>query len=124
MDSARAAFLEEKIPAITDFRARGTIMGPAGLTAVFGMGTGGTPQVWSPEIHPGGRSNPPGRTFAVGSRRGEIQETPPRGQDYLEQARVMTHPNSRYRTDAYVGPWGTILMKRDVTWESVTASFD
>lgn len=34
---------------MTDFRARGTIMGPAGLTAVFGMGTGGTPQVSSPE---------------------------------------------------------------------------
>lgn len=38
-----------KDPAITDFRAQGTIMGPAGLTAVFGMGTGGTPQVSSPE---------------------------------------------------------------------------
>jgi len=37
------------IPAMTDFRARGTIMGPAGLTAVFGMGTGVTPPVWSPE---------------------------------------------------------------------------
>ncbi len=36
------------IPAITDFRARGTIMGPAGLTAVFGMGTGVAPPVWSP----------------------------------------------------------------------------
>ena len=36
-------------PAMTDFRARGTIMGPAGLTAVFGMGTGGAPPVSSPE---------------------------------------------------------------------------
>ena len=27
-----------------------TIMGPAGLTAVFGMGTGVTPPVWSPRI--------------------------------------------------------------------------
>ena len=36
-------------PAMTDFRARGTIMGLAGLTAVFGMGTGVTPPVWSPE---------------------------------------------------------------------------
>ncbi len=35
-------------PAMTDFRAGGTIMGLAGLTAVFGMGTGGTPPVWSP----------------------------------------------------------------------------
>ena len=29
-----------------------TIMGLAGLTAVFGMGTGGTPPVSSPEIGP------------------------------------------------------------------------
>ena len=34
---------------MTDFRAEGTIMGLAGLTAVFGMGTGVTPPVWSPE---------------------------------------------------------------------------
>ena len=31
-----------------------TIMGPAGLTAVFGMGTGVTPPVWSPEKRSGG----------------------------------------------------------------------
>src|SRR3954464_14878794 len=43
-----------RIPAMTDFRARGTIMGPTGLTAVFGMGTGVTPPVWSPEIPPDG----------------------------------------------------------------------
>ena len=29
-------------------------MGPAGLTAVFGMGTGVTPPVWSPENRPAG----------------------------------------------------------------------
>ena len=34
---------------MTDFRARGTIMGLTGLTAVFGMGTGVAPPVWSPE---------------------------------------------------------------------------
>ena len=39
---------------MTDFRARGTIMGPAGLTAVFGMGTGVAPPVWSPGIRPRG----------------------------------------------------------------------
>ncbi len=44
----------KRIPAITDFRAKGTIMGPAGLTAVFGMGTGVTPPVWSPEMCPAG----------------------------------------------------------------------
>src|SRR4051794_20322556 len=42
---------------MTDFRARGTIMGPTGLTAVFGMGTGVTPPVWSPEMRtPGGQA--------------------------------------------------------------------
>ena len=39
---------------MTDFRARGTIMGPAGLTAVFGMGTGVAPPVWSPGKRPAG----------------------------------------------------------------------
>ena len=33
---------------------KSTIMGPAGLTAVFGMGTGVTPPVWSPENRPAG----------------------------------------------------------------------
>ena len=34
-------------------------MGPAGLTAVFGMGTGVTPPVWSPEMPPaGGQATP------------------------------------------------------------------
>ena len=49
----------KRIPAMTDFRARGTIIGPTGLTAVFGMGTGGTPPVWSPEKPPaGGQAGP------------------------------------------------------------------
>ena len=46
-------------PAMTDFRARGTIMGPAGLTAVFGMGTGVAPPVWSPEGGRGADGAPP-----------------------------------------------------------------
>ena len=33
---------------------RSTIMGPTGLTAVFGMGTGVAPPVWSPEMSPDG----------------------------------------------------------------------
>ena len=45
---------------MTDFRARGTIMGPTGLTAVFGMGTGVTPPVWSPEMPPEGGQAAPG----------------------------------------------------------------
>ena len=44
---------------MTDFRARGTIMGPAGLTAVFGMGTGVAPPVWSPGRRPAGGQAPP-----------------------------------------------------------------
>ena len=46
-------------PAMTDFRALGTIMGLAGLTAVFGMGTGGAPPVSSPEFGRGGGQVPP-----------------------------------------------------------------
>ena len=45
---------------MTDFRAKGTIMGRAGLTAVFGMGTGVAPPVWSPESRPGGGQAGPG----------------------------------------------------------------
>jgi hypothetical protein len=45
---------------MTDFRAGGTIMGLAGLTAVFGMGTGVTPPVWSPERRPAGGQAGPG----------------------------------------------------------------
>ena len=48
---------------MTDFRARGTIMGPTGLTAVFGMGTGVTPPVWSPEKRPAGGQAAPGAGF-------------------------------------------------------------
>jgi hypothetical protein len=59
-----------RIPAMTDFRARGTIMGPAGLTAVFGMGTGVTPPVSSPERPPaGGQATPGTGTKSVGRSR-------------------------------------------------------
>ena len=51
---------------MTDFRAGGTIMGLAGLTAVFGMGTGVTPPVWSPEKRPAGGQAGPGTISAVG----------------------------------------------------------
>ena len=54
------------IPAMTDFRARGTIMGLAGLTAVFGMGTGVAPPVWSPEKRPAGGQAGPDAIHAVG----------------------------------------------------------
>ncbi len=54
---------------MTDFRARGTIMGPAGLTAVFGMGTGVAPPVWSPESGRGAmRPRRPRFDAAVGNR--------------------------------------------------------
>jgi hypothetical protein len=54
---------------MTDFRADGTIMGPAGLTAVFGMGTGVAPPVWSPESRPAGGQAGPGDTIAVSRSR-------------------------------------------------------
>ena len=38
-------------------------MGPAGLTAVFGMGTGVTPPVWSPENRPAGGQATPAAIF-------------------------------------------------------------
>ena len=41
-------------------------MGLAGLTAVFGMGTGVTPPVWSPESRPAGGQAGPG-VGSVGS---------------------------------------------------------
>ena len=50
---------------MTDFRARGTIMGLTGLTAVFGMGTGGTPSVWSPESGRGAVRPPRSRRIRV-----------------------------------------------------------
>ena len=40
-------------------------MGLAGLTAVFGMGTGGAPPVWSPELGRG-VMKPPGRVMIRG----------------------------------------------------------
>ena len=58
------------IPAMTDFRAIGTIMGLAGLTAVFGMGTGVAPPVWSPESRPAGGQAGPGAFRWVGHTRG------------------------------------------------------
>ena len=56
---------------MTDFRAEGTIMGLAGLTAVFGMGTGVAPPVWSPENRPaGGQARPGAMSRWVGHTRG------------------------------------------------------
>ena len=63
---------------MTDFRTRGTIMGPTGLTAVFGMGTGVAPPVWSPESRPAGDEAGPGETLAVS--RSRRPGSPGRGQ--------------------------------------------
>jgi hypothetical protein len=54
-------------PAMTDFRARSTIMGPTGLTAMFGMRTGVTPPVSSPEESAGARSGCAGRCCSLDS---------------------------------------------------------
>ena len=55
-------------------------MGPAGLTAVFGMGTGVTPPVWSPEKRPGGgqAARATGRQWGDWSQREHVHNT--RGQ--------------------------------------------
>ena len=50
-------------------------MGPAGLTAVFGMGTGVAPPVWSPESRPAGGQARPG-AISVGSVTREALCTP------------------------------------------------
>lgn len=59
---------------MTDFRAWGAIMGPTGLTAVFGMGTGVAPSAWPPERRPAEVFRSAGRVgFGLGqacSRRG------------------------------------------------------
>ena len=64
---------------MTDFRARGTIMGPAGLTAVFGMGTGVAPPVWSPGIRPDGGQASPGVGQSRWSRSRPTRFHPGRG---------------------------------------------
>ena len=51
-------------------------MGPAGLTAVFGMGTGVTPPVWSPEMRPaGGQARRRVGPAVVGHARTSIHRT-------------------------------------------------
>ena len=56
-------------PAMTDFRACGTIMGLAGLTAVFGMGTGGPRQSGRREGDGAVRSNRDASQFPDGYRK-------------------------------------------------------
>ena len=52
-------------------------MGPAGLTAVFGMGTGVTPPVWSPEKRPAGGQAAPGASFPMVGHTSSSGFTPP-----------------------------------------------
>ncbi len=49
-------------------------MGPAGLTAVFGMGTGVTPPVWSPEKWPAGGEAGPVTNPRLGRTRSDTHE--------------------------------------------------
>ncbi len=54
-------------------------MGPAGLTAVFGMGTGVTPPVWSPEIRTIDRqADRPGEIRWFGRVEGKANNKQPR----------------------------------------------
>ena len=52
-------------------------MGLAVLTAVFGMGTGVTPPVWSPEMYPAGGQARPGTGFPSWSH---IEATDPKSE--------------------------------------------
>ena len=65
-------------------------MGLAGLTAVFGMGTGVTPPVWSPEKRPAGGQAGPGALCGSGF---QSAATTPR----LGNVFVGVHPASRAR---------------------------
>ena len=50
-------------------------MGLAGLTAVFGMGTGVTPPVWSPEKWPAGGQAGPVTSNGSGFRVGHVAQS-------------------------------------------------
>jgi hypothetical protein len=69
-------------------------MGPAGLTAVFGMGTGVTPPVWSPEKYPaGGQAGPGTLDSEVGSHTKTAHFEGGRVEDY----------STRMRQRAFIG---------------------
>src|SRR5438270_6338018 len=77
-------------PGKTDFRAVGTFVGLACLTAVFGMGTGVAPPVWSPESRPGGGQAGPGA-----SRFGGVGRTRTRHSSSLERiSRSLSDPRA------------------------------
>ena len=58
-------------------------MGPAGLTAVFGMGTGVTPPVWSPENRPAGGQAAAAAIFAVVGHRHKSRWQMPDGKWHI-----------------------------------------
>ena len=74
-------------------------MGLAGLTAVFGMGTGVTPPVWSPEKCPAGGQARPGtmvRTIRwVGHTRGWQSHASDRSRPYRITVRSSRPPRVR-----------------------------
>ncbi len=94
---------------MTDFRAKGTIIGLTGLTAVFGMGTGGTPPVWSPEIHPAGGQARRVRISVVSVTPGRV-ETQPAGK-MIDQglSDVVISKTSRISHERLDGPIGLKL---------------
>lgn len=74
-------------------------MGPAGLTAVFGMGTGGTPPVSSPEIRPAGGQ----------ARRAQIAVDRSRGNRRGKRCGIRPASSLRVRTPA--GPRHRVVMR-------------
>ena len=73
-------------------------MGPAGLTAVFGMGTGVAPPVWSPEKRPGAGGGPTVADGAVGV--GANQEAITHLQSALELTTAQAGAASAQQRDA------------------------
>ena len=72
--------------AVTYFPAGSSIIGPAVLTAVFGMGTGVSPRVWPPAKAGGSVSGPSGSSFS----KGEVQGDPHR---VLWHLSMPSHPH-------------------------------
>ena len=60
-------------------------MGPAGLTAVFGMGTGVAPPVWSPENRPAGRQARRPQACGGWSHSRSLQSTPHQDERHLRK---------------------------------------
>ena len=88
-------------------------MGPAGLTAVFGMGTGGTPPVSSPESAGGGGQASTGPELDAVVRREKNQP----GDEVKGSRSVAVHPRPRSPSGAD-HLWGRWIAGWDFLWRA------